>query len=125
MDEENVVSADDLMAHLSEIEMGEDPETVVENAIVIYQQAMAEADRYQLLANSAKSLIATVMQETGVTAYNTRAGKAAVTSPSVSVSYDAKAIYILLHDDADLAMRIGPYRKVSERAGSLRITAAK
>ena len=32
---------------------------------------------------------------------------------------------ILLRDDPDLALRLSPYRKVTERAGSLRITVGK
>ena len=69
--------------------------------------------------------IADVMTETGETAYKTQAGNVSITAASTSVSYDAKAIDILLRDDADLAMRLAPYRKESQRAGTMRITGAK
>ncbi len=101
------------------------PETCVESAIMVYQSAQTAIDRYELVKGEAKQLITDVMTETGQTSYTTRAGRVAVSAPSVTVSYDAKALDILVRDDADLAMRLAPYRKESERAGSLRITAAK
>ena len=101
------------------------PDKSVESAIAIYQAASAFADGYTIIKDAAKKLIADVMEETGQTKYVTLAGTAAITAPSQTVSYDAKAIDILLRDDADLALRLLPYRKVSERAGTLRITAGK
>lgn len=104
---------------------GYEPSMAVESAIAIYQQASSAADEYAAVKDAARQMIADVMAETGQTAYTTKAGKASMTAPGVSVSYDAKAIDILLRDDPDLAMRLTPYRKEVERAGSLRIVAAK
>lgn len=101
------------------------PATAVESAIAVYQAASAVIDEYNTVKDAAKKLIMDVMEETGQTKYVTQAGTAAVSAPSVSISYDAKAIDILLRDDADLALRLSPYRKVTERAGTLRITAGK
>jgi len=101
------------------------PATAVESAITVYQAAQSVIDAYTLAKDAAKQLITDVMTETGQTAYSTQAGKASITSPSQTVSYDAKALDILLRDDADLALRLSPYRKVSERAGTLRIAGAK
>jgi hypothetical protein len=101
------------------------PATAVESAIAVYHAASAASDEFAAVKDAAKQLIQDVMTETGQTAYSTQAGKASITAPSQSVTYDAKAIDILLRDDADLALRLSPYRKVSERAGTLRITAAK
>ena len=97
----------------------------VESAIGVYQVAGAVIEEYAAVMDAAKELIADVMAETGQTKYVTAAGMATMSAPSVTVSYNAKAIDILLRDDADLAMRLSPYRKETERAGSLRITAGK
>ena len=101
------------------------PEMAVESAIAVYLVAKAEMDAYALIAEEAKNLIADVMTETGATSYATKAGKVSITTPSISVTYDAKAIDILLRDDADLALRLSPYRKESQRTGTLRIVGAK
>lgn len=119
------VTPDSLMSVLAVAEMGADPQAVVESAILVYQQAASEIDRMSLVKDEAKRIITSVMVETGETSYTTRAGKASVSAPSTSVSYDGKALDILIRDDADLAMRLAPYRKITERAGTLRITAAK
>jgi hypothetical protein len=101
------------------------PATAVESAIAIYHNASANADGYNIIKDAAKRLISDVMAKTGQMKYVTLAGTAAVSAPSQTVTYDAKAIDILLRDDADLALRLSPYRKVTERAGTLRITAKK
>lgn len=103
----------------------EQPPKAVESAIAVYQAASAVLDEYTAVKERAKKLIMDVMEETGQTKYVTQAGTAAVSAPSQTVTYDAKAIDILLRDDPDLALRLSPYRKVTERAGSLRITAGK
>lgn len=97
----------------------------MEAVIALYHEVQAAIDAYTTAKEAAKQLISDVMEKTGQTKYVTLAGTAAVTAPSVTVSYDAKAIDILLRDDADLALRLSPYRKVTERAGTLRITAGK
>lgn len=102
-----------------------EPANAVQTAIRLYQEASAAIDSYTAVKDAAKKLIMDVMAETGQTKYSTPAGTASVTAPSISVSYDAKAIDILLRDDADLALRLAPYRKESERAGTLRIAAGK
>ena len=101
------------------------PESTVSDAITVYLAAKSMVDVYGKIADEAKRIIGDVMEETGETAYSTQAGKVSITSASTSVSYDAKAIDILMRDDPDLAMRLAPYRKESQRAGTMRITGAK
>lgn len=101
------------------------PSTSVEFAIAVYQAASAFADEYTAVKDAAKKLISDVMEETGETRYDTPAGTVNMSAPSFVVSYDAKAIDILLRDDADLAMRLSPYRKETIRTGAMRITGTK
>ena len=103
----------------------QEPESTVSDAITVYLAAKSMVDVYGKIADEAKRIIGDVMEETGETAYSTQAGKVSITAASTSISYDAKAIDILLRDDADLAMRLAPYRKESQRAGTMRITGAK
>lgn len=119
-----MITPEELKVQL-DVAMMQVPQASVESAIAIYHAASAFADGYTIIKDAAKKLIADVMTETGQTKYNTAAGVAIVSAPSQTVSYDAKAIDILLRDDPDLALRLSPYRKVSERAGTLRITASK
>ena len=101
------------------------PEVCVESAVMAYQSAQTAIDRYELVKTAAKKLIGEVMEEVGRTKFVTRAGTAQVTSPSTTISYDGKALDVLCTADADLALKLFPYRKEVQRAGSLRIAGAK
>lgn len=101
------------------------PESSVESAIAVYLAASAEIDAYTAVKDAAKKLISDVMAETAQTAYSTKAGKVSITAPSTSVSYDAKALDALAASSDELARLLQPHRKVSERAGTMRIVAAK
>mgnify|MGYP000846140084 CR=1 FL=1 len=101
------------------------PEASVESAIAVYQAASAEIDAYTAIKDAAKKLISDVMAETGQTAYSTKAGKVSVSAPSQRVNYDTKALDALAASADEIARLLAPHRKVSEVAGTLRITAAK
>ena len=102
-----------------------DPNAAMETFVTVYQAAAAAIDAYGAVQQEAKRLIGEVMEETGQTKYATRAGTAQVTSPSTTISYDGKALDILCTADADLALKLSPYRKEVQRAGSLRIAGDK
>lgn len=103
----------------------ENTETAAETAIMVYQAVKAEQDALTEVANAAKAMIQEIMVETARTSIQTPAGKAQITAPSVSVSYDAKALDALCASSPELAAILAPHRKLTERAGTLRITAAK
>jgi hypothetical protein len=102
-----------------------DPRTAVETFVTVHLAAAAAIDAYTAVQQEAKKLIAEVMEETGQTKYATRAGTAQVTAPSTTISYDGRALDMLCTADADLALKLFPYRKETQRAGTLRIAAAK
>lgn len=79
-------------------------EQAVENAIAVYLAAGGQA-------------------ETGQTKFATQAGRVAVTAPSVSVSYDRKALDALCASDPALAAKLAPHRKEIERPGTMRVSA--
>lgn len=101
------------------------PEAAVESAIMAYLAAKAQIDEYNRIADAAKKLIGDVMLETGATAYSTKAGKVSMTNASVSVSYDTKALDALIASSDEVRRMLEPHRKVSERAGTMRIVGAK
>ena len=101
------------------------PETSVESAVTVYQVAAGMVDAYTEVKDQAKALIGDVMAETGVTSYTTRAGKVAMTAPGLSVSYDAKALDLLMMLNPHYAAILGPHQKETQRAGTMRITGAK
>lgn len=103
----------------------ETPGSSVESAIMIYQAAQAQIDAYAAIKDQAKTLIADIMTDTGVTAYTTAAGKVAITAPSISITYDAKALDIICQAHQQVAALLAPYRKETLRAGTVRITGAK
>lgn len=114
----------ELMAALTAAQAGA-PDQSVESAVAVYLAAKGMMDAYGAVADAAKKLISDVMAETAQTAYTTRAGKVSITAPSQFVSYDAKALDALAASSDELARMLQPHRKVSERAGTMRIVAAK
>ena len=119
-----MTTIEELRAALAAAQTGS-PEASVESAIAVYQAAMAAVDAFGEVKDEARRLITDVMAETGVTRYATRAGSASVTAPGVSVSYDSKALDALVMSNDVIRRLLEPHRKVTERAGTLRITGAK
>ena len=119
-----MTTIDELQDALDAAQQGT-PDTSVESAITVYQVAAGMIDAYTEVKDQAKALIADVMTETGVTSYTTRAGKVAMTAPGLSVSYDAKALDLLMVLNRHYAAVLGPHRKETQRAGTMRITGAK
>lgn len=119
-----MTTIEELQAALDAAHQGA-PDKSVESAITVYQVAAGMVDAYSQVKEAAKLLIADVMTETGVTTYTTRAGKVAMTAPALSVSYDARAPDAIALSDARLAAILGPHRKETQRAGTMRITGAK
>ena len=115
---------DELETKLAEVQTMP-PYAAVESAIMVYLAAKAQIDEYNRIADAAKKLIGDVMLETGVTACSTKAGKVSMTNASMSVSYDTKALDALIASSDEVRRMLEPHRKVSERAGTMRIVGAK
>ena len=98
-------------------------EDALESAIAIYQCAAGAITALQAVQADAKLLLTEIMTETGETNVTTKAGKAYVTSASRVVTYDAKGIDALAANDDELAAVLEPFRRVTERAGTLTIRA--
>ena len=98
-------------------------EDALESAIAIYQGAAGAITALQAVQADAKLLLGEIMVETGETNVTTKAGKAYVTSASRVVTYDAKGIDALAANDDELAAVLEPFRRVTERAGTLTIRA--
>ena len=98
-------------------------EDALESAIAIYQGAAGAITALQAVQADAKLLLGEIMVETGETNVTTKAGKAYVTSASGVVTYDAKGIDALAANDDELAAILEPFRRVTERAGTLTIRA--
>ena len=113
-----------LLSNLNQAQT-QQPSAAVESAIMVYMACKAEIDAYTAVMDAAKKLIGNVMAETGETSYATKAGKATVTAPSVSVTYDTKALDALAASNDDYSRLLSPHRKVSERAGTMRVVGAK
>lgn len=120
----NTPTIDELTAALDAAKTGT-PEKSIESAIMVYQAAQAVIDAYAAIKEGAKALITDVMSETGCLQYGTPAGRVSVTAPSVTVTYDAKALDVVCRTNPQIAELLMLYRKETQRAGTLRITAAK
>lgn len=100
---------------------GNTPDTAVCGLIALYKETASYITAFQELQTKIKAELTEVMVETGQLEYKTEAGRAYVPAPGRSVSYDAKALDVLAQANADLAELLRPYRKETERAGSLTI----
>jgi len=100
-------------------------EEAVEDAIQIYRIAKSVAEEAKAVQDAAKAKLAEIIEETGQTTWATEAGKAIVTAPGMSVSWDTKGIDALMAEDGLMRAKLAPFRTEKERPGSLRITAAK
>lgn len=93
-------------------------EDAVATAIEVYKDAGKYADDVR---KHAKAAIEEIILETGQTEWSTPAGKIYFPKPSLSVSYDAKALDALCASSPELAAILKPHRRETERAGSMTI----
>jgi hypothetical protein len=117
--------ADRLLDRVNQAQLHSDPQQVLADAALVYQEAAFAVEGYQTVQRAAKSLISEVFTETGETEAQTPTAKILVTRPSTSAKYDAKALDALCASDPNLARILAPHRSVSERAGTLMIRAAR
>ena len=96
-------------------------ETAVETAVALYQSAAAAIDAYKGAQADIKALLTEIMTETGQTSYTTPAGKCYVSSSSTVTTYDSKGLDALAANDDELAALLAPFRRVTERAGTLTV----
>ena len=96
-------------------------EAALESAVAIHLKAASDITALQAVQAEAKTLLAEILAETGRSEIVTRVGKAYVSAPATVVTYDSKALDKASLLDPDLAAALRPYRRVTERAGSLTI----
>ena len=96
-------------------------QAAIESAMSIHLMAAGHITALQAVQTEAKGLLSEIMAETGRTEMTTRVGKAYVSAPAQIVTYDAKLLDKASLLDPELAAALRPYRKVTERAGSLTI----
>jgi hypothetical protein len=98
-----------------------DTEAALATAAAVYQDAANRIEQLQAVQAQAKQLITDIFVETGTTDARTPTAQVYVSRPSVTVSYDAKALDTLAAGDAEVAELLTPFRRQSERAGTLTI----
>lgn len=93
-------------------------EEAVATAIEVYKDAGKYADDVR---KHARSVIEEIIIETGQSEWATAAGKVYFPKPSVSVSYDARALDALCASSPEIAAILKPHRRETERPGSMTI----
>jgi hypothetical protein len=96
-------------------------ENALENAITEYKTLAGQIKNLQEQQKTHKAVIEEIFVEIGVDKADTKAGKAYITAPSVTISYDAKALDALCASDDQINRLLSPHRKESQRAGTLTI----
>ena len=99
----------------------DDAERTMDAAIGIYKQCASYIEAIHDLQAECKQTISDILVEWAEISAETPSGKCYVTAPGVSVSYDRKALDDLCERDEEWARRLLPFRKESERPGSLTI----
>ena len=113
------MSVIELHAKLSQVVAS--TEEAVANALSVYNQASAEIDTLKSLQDEAKRLVEEVIAETGRDKWETDFARCYIPKPSLTVSYDRKALDALAASDDNVKRLIWPHRRESERAGTLTI----
>lgn len=98
-------------------------EAALESAVTVYQDCAATITQLQAVQAESKLLIAEIFAETGRTEAATKAGRVYITKPALLISYDAKGIDGLAALDEELAALLEPFRRQTERAGTMTIRA--
>ena len=91
----------------------------------LYLEASSLIDALRAVQSEIKDEIGGIFLETGRTSAETSAARLTISSPGVSVRYDAKALDVLRQADPALAAILAPHRTETERAGVLTIRGKK
>lgn len=100
------------------------PEEAAAHAIEIYRAAGNAATAMKTVQDAAKAAIGDLIAETGRERWDTEAGIAVLTSPSVRTSWDAKALDALCASDDTIARVLAPHRRETMVAGSVTVKGA-
>lgn len=96
-------------------------EEAAAHAIGIYRAAANQAAAMKTVQDAAKAAIGDLIAETGCERWDTEAGIAVLTSPSVRVTWDGKALDALCASNDDLARLLTPHRREAMVAGSVTV----
>jgi hypothetical protein len=99
----------------------DNPGTALDQAIGLYLEIASYLKALEGLQAEAKRIAGDVLTELSLTEAKTSTGRCYVTKPAVIVSYDSKGLEALADNDDELAALLTPYRRVTERAGTLTI----
>ena len=97
------------------------PDEAAEHAIEVYRRIADEQATLKTYQDAAKAAIGDLIAETGRERWETPAGIAVLTSPSVRVSWDSKALEALCKSSPQIAEILAPHRRESMVAGSVTI----
>lgn len=99
-------------------------EDAAAHAIGIYRAAASQAATMKTYQDAAKAAIGDLIAETGRERWDTEAGIAVLTSPSVRTTWDAKALDALCASDPTIARVLAPHRRETMVAGSVTVKGA-
>jgi hypothetical protein len=98
-------------------------EQALEDAIFMYRDLAERIKALQEAQAAQKQTIADIFMELNIDKATTNAGKALITAPSITISYNATALDALCASDDGLARLLHPHRKETMRVGTLTIKA--
>lgn len=97
------------------------PEEAAAHAIEIYRAAGNAATAMKTVQDAAKAAIGDLIAETGRERWETEAGTAVLTSPSVRMTWDSKALDALCKSSSQVDAMLAPHRRETMVAGSVTI----
>ncbi len=106
---------------LEVLDRQEEPELAATNALAVYATAAARIEALQEIQTRAKDVLAEVIAATGKSDFDSDVARCYISKPSVSVSYDRKALDALCQSNEQIARWLAPHRKETERPGTLTI----
>ncbi len=98
-----------------------DTETALDTAIGLFKEAASYVAALEEFQAACKLQLSEILAELGQTAAETPSGRCTVSRPSLVITYDRKGLDALCDTDPRLQEVLAPYRRVTERAGSLTI----
>lgn len=94
----------------------------MEVLVANYLAAKAQMEQFIDAQALAKGEIVGIIEQTGITKWDTKSGKVIKPADATIISYDAKALDALAASNKTLARQILPHRNESVRSSGVRIT---
>jgi aspartate/methionine/tyrosine aminotransferase len=120
-----IINLNELAASITSAGQSQQPEQALSAAVAAYRQIQEAVKRLEEYKRAAGAVVGDVLTEMGLSEYVGPEGWAYITAETDVTYYNAAGLDAAAAADAELAVKLAPFRKVTRRSGGVTVKAEK